>query len=84
MAAKIQKIKKISDIISRVCSAQRVQNVLEITLSLVVSEIIDSFLLCQKAAIGVTVEDQGSKAIGFEDLPMHSHIPNYKSLSKYF
>ena len=61
MAARIQKNKNFSDTISVVCSTPNAQTLLEIILT--VFEKIETFNLCQKASIGVAVEDQGHKAI---------------------
>ena len=38
----------------------------------------------QKDTIGLAVEKQGHRAIGFEFLPMHTHISHFKGLSKIF
>ena len=50
---------------------------LEIVLSVTGFEILCIFNLCQKGAIGVAVEDQGYKAIGFEALPIHTYITRF-------
>ena len=55
----------------------------EITLSVMIFEIIDIFNSCQKVAIGPAVEDQGHKPIGFETLHINTHKQNVKYLLSY-
>ena len=42
------------------------------------------FAVLQKGAIGLAVENQGHKAIGFQALPIHTYTANFTGLHKIF